>query len=688
MEAGKWLMDIKSHQVVPRPPLNTSLYSLDTLEALDTECSCELEKGEDLISNVKCSWQMDLRDCFKYVSVGTSTFSIAYAILCHGFLDIVPRHLAIRKSFLFYGFGLLNLIYGMTMGAYHVYIAGMTKTPWFFLLIIPLILRIAPVNVWYNIFSEIFPKLKSARPLSFLPERVKVALMVCPLFWFVGMALGFDTLVALITNLSEDLYGRATKPPFESVFPSLDARTNCIAEERKKNLDCYKLNGWIDKAMGEAIIDRVYPRYFTINYNTEAYFLDFFGATDFHHVLLVLAFWDNNSPRLRMMFGNHWLWDPIVKYGKNILLADFILVFIFAQFLIFSSTVSLKEKVAILLISLLQISPLPMLYLNDESLISGIVLPLTIVSFAIITAIIIHDIVCRRSGLSSRTITILKWVLRFPFLLVPFFVESVFSAHQNIDRVFTEIQDFCLASGDLVESVHFMIGSSFDESPAIDESQMPNGFHFIKTLQSLETRFYHANYFGVFTAIYNPVLLVSAFVPLLASVADSLLRNLRLRKKCGRFWFLSVLIVTTFMSTLYLSSMKPSHLYAWDWRNGSVWNHVPVHLNMKWINTSRYLLDLEQTNQTHKEAMLYQIRKRIGPTIHHINGLTGCGYMRSDGVRFQAFPQKSYLSMLELIFFDLRAQYIGLSRYKVYPDIYSLVLIPCLIFLGAYFYLH
>ena len=136
---GESKRGIDNNKDAPLPPMiKATLYSLESFEATGTECQCELKKVDDYIPEIKCSWPIDLGDSFKYVSVALSTFSIAHAILSYGYKEIVYDLLSSKKRILFQGFGLLNLMYGMTIGVYQVYIAGMTKTPWFFLLVFPL----------------------------------------------------------------------------------------------------------------------------------------------------------------------------------------------------------------------------------------------------------------------------------------------------------------------------------------------------------------------------------------------------------------------------------------------------------------------------------------------------------------------------------------------------------------------
>ena len=673
--------------------INATLYSLESFEATGTECQCELKKVDDYIPEIKCSWPIDLGDSFKYVSVALSTFSIAHAILSYGYKEIVYDLLSSKKRILFQGFGLLNLMYGMTIGVYQVYIAGMTKTPWFFLLVFPLILRMAPINVWYRIFSEIFPILKSVRYFSCLPIRFKTGVMVCSLFWFAGLTLGLNSLADLLRKLSRDVHGKATSFPFESVFPSIDLPTKCIGMEQRELFECFQFRGWIDESMGRNLLERAYPKYFVSATKPD---IRNFDEKDFDRVMDGMTYFENLVPSLRMMFGNYWLWDLIFAKSKDFLFIDFVLVSIFALLLILSATISLKEKVATFLILTLQISPLPVLYRRDEANIIGATLALMVAAFAVMTVVITVGFLRGRNGLSSMAHSFLKWSCLFSFILIPFYsyVES-FYAYQNFRQTFAKFRDFCLVSEDQRENVMYMEARQFIfYGPFLSPRQL----EFIDSLKSLEIMLFKANYFSVFCAIFGPILWVAASIPLLSMVAVSVSTSARFRRS-GNVWFHGFFIASTLGASLYLTKMKPRHVEVWDWSSlknlelkyfrfelNLIFKLYGIDLetihptNQEEMHFALNEVDLETTNSTVREAMLYQVRNRLGPIIHDVYGLNGCGFLSFN------VPHTFYLSIVSGAFFDLRAQYIALSLFRGYPDMYFLILIPCSILLGTYFF--
>ena len=265
------LYDNEVESEAPPPPLNSSLYSLKTFQALHTDCSCALLTKDYGHPEIKCSWKMDTQDVFKYISVASSTFAIAHTILNHGYKDFIPEYTSVGKRQIFYCYGVINLIYGITIGVYQVYIAGLTKTPWLFLLILPLILRIAPINVWFQILSNILPIDKVAQLFGSLTKGFKVSTMICSMFWFLGLTLGLESLADLLTSISRHIYGKARNYPFESVFPSIDVRTSCISTQGKVLFDCYRHNGWIDEATGDKVMQHVYPNYFGNSHSIDAF---------------------------------------------------------------------------------------------------------------------------------------------------------------------------------------------------------------------------------------------------------------------------------------------------------------------------------------------------------------------------------------------------------------------------------
>ena len=136
------------------PTTNASVYSLSSFKIQEKECSCKFAI-DDTTGELKCYWQEDY--LLQYLSVVSSTFSVAHAIVTSGYQDFLHNHLSQAGSMLFYCFTMVNVMFGSTMGIYHIYMVAMQYTPWMFMLTVPLLFRIAPINIWVRVLRKIFP---------------------------------------------------------------------------------------------------------------------------------------------------------------------------------------------------------------------------------------------------------------------------------------------------------------------------------------------------------------------------------------------------------------------------------------------------------------------------------------------------------------------------------------------------
>ena len=68
----------------------------------------------------------------------------------------------------------------------------------------------------------------------------------------------------------------------------------------------------------------------------------------------------------------------------------------------------------------------------------------------------------------------------------------------------------------------------------------------------------------------------------------------------------------------------------------------------------------------------------MGVAVHSAYAMTGCGFTHM-------MPQEVYLAVIRRMFGELRSQYLALSVYDMYDEIYVMALVPIAIFLGCFF---
>ena len=66
-----------------------TLYSLQPFKALEEKCTCKMEVFDGKWPEVKCFWEID--EILTYISLATSTVSIAYAVIQSGYYSFVQK---------------------------------------------------------------------------------------------------------------------------------------------------------------------------------------------------------------------------------------------------------------------------------------------------------------------------------------------------------------------------------------------------------------------------------------------------------------------------------------------------------------------------------------------------------------------------------------------------------------------
>ena len=667
--------------LVDLPPaditLNASLYSLNTLEIIDGNCECHLEDNIG-VPELKCSWMVD--DYFKYISVAMSAFSIANMALENGYLELY-KHLSKSKLLFLYGFGLVNIIYGSTISIYHLYLVGISKTSWYSLLLVPLIFRIMPLDVSWHILAKTFPILKQwTKELNFFPKKFQMPIRVICLFWFIGFMCGLESTSKTMLTTMQDLFGNANDFPLRQAFPSIELKSNSFSFF--KGFDQYKSNGWINENIAPRVVPKLYPQFYGSH------------ANDKNTIIMAIrqvAFYESSVSGLRLMLGNYRILDYLGKCNM-FLITEFFSTLVLSSSLIILSQETSKEKVMTLIILFLQIIPIGSYLLElHSSLIVGLASMIVILSFMIF--VITKCAIASCQKISKTLGKLINLSLYFLFVSLPLaLIGMMANMHLHFNQVYDEFTDYCQRSFDAhYHDVEFITEPTLDKElfllshNVLTKEQMA----FIKNILKLNQDLYEANFLSVFANVNGPVLVVSSLIPLLVLIAlDSF--NAKVVSTQARFKCCFTCFMVIASLSLFLFSEKPRFWYFWDWQKGkmSIPNYNQLIRNYRYDSSvelcnsmEKEWKDLYTINVTALEFGYNQVRKRFGHSIHNLFGLKGCGYMS------MMHPSQNYnhqLLRIHQTISDFRSQYLKLSKYNMYNEIYYLMLAPAVIFVATF----
>ena len=650
--------------------MNATLYSLPSFEVLDLSCDCKLVYNSGYQA-IKCSWEID--NYFKYVSVALSTFSVAHAITLRGYLNCLPGDISVVKKGLFYIIGVTSVAYGSTIGIYQVYMAGLTKTPWFLLLIFLLFLRMAPLEIWNHLLRSMLPSVQypKCRLCPNLSLATKNVTMIISLFWFWGVTRGLECLANLLTELSQDLFGANGNYPFASVYPSINLRYSCIM--RTSWFDCYQLNGWIDVSTAAALVEHVYP----------ILSQEIVGSRIDQLVPL-----KNKAPMLQILYGNHLFLDTFSRDNDIFHSVDIFLLYLFSFFLLFLSERSKNERFCTHILLMLQNS-LVLLQLSigrETSQLVGVVATLPVVAFATTTVIAFIVESIKRSVPSRICQYLMKYVLYTLLILIPIYLVKTHlmnpsDAQVNVEnalRVFVESCQEMERDGDGGGGSSSGSGSKDElvndhrishQDSVVSLSSRDSQAKHISVLKTLESEFFASSYSYAFWEIYHPILLVLVLTPLACltsfDVVSIFKHNINDNNKRGRFARLSLLamsVASAAVLPLYLTAIKPRFLWAWDWSRpapdmgaskatmSAASSTVPMATTMQGDNditshndddipslddyeldasfilsknSSKRVFDLDAMDEEHRRAIFRQIRNRIWMAVRGERSMSG-----------------------------------------------------------------
>ena len=665
------------------PPLNASLYTLDTFQKHETPCSCKFTKIETRWPEIQCSWE--IHNIFQYASLASSTISISNAVMVSGYLESFEPSLTGKKKFMIHVFGLLNIIYGLTIGIYYVDLKSLTHTPWLFLLTFLLFLQVAPPPAWKKIVQQILPyfRPKKRQLVTVMPAQMKQTITVCSLFWFIGIAKGFAAIAHFLTSLSNSLNDKMNQYPFISVYPSIDLINVCADD--KSPLPCYKLQGWIETSTALKIINNMYPDYGVAGKVTGNISDD---PQRYEKIIVKELYAQTTVASTRVMLGNYSLMDFLAENTEIFLFFDVLLLMIWSIILIFSSNFLLKIHVKMLIVLLLQISPMFLRFFVGESDLINI-LPLLVIFSFILTAIITWIRVYYRASKSLSKQIVTSVFSFLGFALLPFLVKEVtIRIHSQFYDTYKFLSDFCFRNLDFKTAAFYRTDRVFHKSiyNYLKYYFPPEFFDFIRDSLQLEKRFFYDNFLSVLMGVYEPIILGVACIPFLILVAVDAVILSRSKSLICRVISRLLSIFCFILLPILFYVMKPVTFTGHDWVvppglefvedfyfttynpqvTLGIWEYSRKHFYTKPLNS----IDEKVTNFT-----IDQVSRRFGPMFHgQVHGVATCAFGRTFMHPLLMYEQMKYVANC------FRYQYVVLRRYLLYNEIYVLGLIPLGVF--------
>ena len=595
---------------------------------------------------------------------------------------------------LFHCFALINIMFGSTVGIYNIYMAALQKTPWMFLLILPLLLRIAPINIWARVLSKIFPAFqKSPEWFSFLPRHLPTTIMVCSLFWFLGFIRGFEGAANILKNVSRDIYGRPHDYPFQVMYPSFALRSSCI--QRKSMFDCHRLRGWIDTTSASRVVKHIYAA--LIDQYENEYVAD--RKNQVLRELESITFYDSSVPELRIWYGNYSFLDPFFRIVSLFHFIDFIMLLILGFFIISVVESGIKAKLVLAIVLLLQITPMmsQIVRFDQTDLISFISMLVVwaIVGITIIAIFyfLLHSWGCRRSFWFQL---MAKFFLYFPFILIPIqFLAFSRTNHVFFYASYDQMVELCEVSKfHHHEDMIYVNDMSIENKAFLSAQQIlsQDQISFIDQILTTENDLFTTSFLNVLLEVYFAVLVLVVSLPLLAIVSFETMAVARFSALFSRrflFFLYTMLGLGIAVYPLYLGAVHPRYAMFWPWWSLRLTDSEKDTL--KWTTDFRETfrirerdvsfdwLDLDGTNSTLKEMMLSHLRGRMGGLIHSIYGMRGCGFGNF-------LPGYILYHKIAQYTAELRLQYIVLNKYLLYGHFNYGTFVPLALFLGAYLF--
>ena len=634
------------------------LYNLDSLQILKENCTCLVQRKNMLHFEVRCSWKVT--DWFTYVSLASSTISIALAIIQQGYIHVLlKKSTPVLSKICLCFFSMMSQVVGLSWGLYLIYMISLQHSLFFMVLFLLLLLRLAPFQIWGSILAQVNPDfflVKSS--FSWLSGRTKRALSVSTPFWFPSLIRGFRVLAGIISHLFRTMSGQEEEKLFQSILPSFTLRRIC--HEGANMFGCINFNGWIDEPQMMRIIERVYPKFVRGHFN----------RTVNGEIFRKEEVFGEYEGKMRIFIGNHNILEPLQGWSQTPLLVDLLVNFLFCQLFIYYLSISWREKLRMNMIVLLQAIPLAI----DLAVFHSDIISITSFGFSFSNMLI-----CTIMILSSFIHDQRPW-LRNGFIFLTYIIFSLFPilvyltnyvVDLNYQISLEQVEQHCDKNpfAGMIQSQ--TLGKYMEDEAKLAKIKTIMPQYYIdqyRALYGMLNSFSIMNFTKAFFEIYGPLMMFLSVVPLITIS----FHHLKVAFAFNWTRRIAVLFILFIFVTVWSVSVPDNRtLPGISWEGGpdeyteDVFNDIVASTVKIWQASKPTSVDL--TTLTSKKIRWIQdeIIARLPPFIWSYDGLAICKISR--GFHFQ-------------IFHNFRQQYVTISRFKLTICLRILALTPLLIF--------
>ena len=535
-------------------------------------------------------------------------------------------------------------------------------SPIFLLLFIPLLLRLAPCNIWGSILAQVIPATWVPRFRFCFSERFIHALSTCTPFWCLSFIRGFEVLAHLNSDLFRAMTGQDIANLFQSILPSFSLRATC--QEGENMFGCIEFSGWIDKSQMMRVIQRVYPNYFYGHFNNTVDFDTFWKE-------VILA---QNDAKLQIFIGNQNFVDPVEADKKTLLMMDLSVNLVFCEFFIFHLPITWREKLRMNFIMLLQTLPLLIDLVLYESYVS------ILVFYIALSHILIYVTYTTSSFIHNRCPRIYKpghvFLMNFILILIPILVFQMISIiNHSYNNSLKKLEEHCFGKTKSVEYYSHSIGEYTDDDMQLAKLKSIFPAEYIdayKDLYRIMNSFGRINFRQAFFNIYGYMLVVLSCVPLITEIFYCLLKGSHYKKER---MLLAVLLCIGLVLGLCFFVPKSYILNGISWDSANIMKGVfgdALAASMEVYRSSKKSAsDLNSLTRSRIDWIQKELLDRLPPFLRSYEGVVTCRTLRYN--------------VLE-VFHNFRKQLITLYQFKLTISYYFSAFTPLFIFLYIFIF--
>ena len=378
-----------------------------------------------------------------------------------------------------------------------------------------------------------------------------------------------------------------------------------------------------------------------------------------------------------MYIGNYKILNPVADHENSIILVDVVVTMVFSEIIILLTSESMKEKMVMNVILLMQTVPLILnLTIFDASKQGFISAVITFVYLANIGTYVIFVMTSLYTRIKNKCVRLNVIIMTYAIMAcIPTIIIFEMSRGKlAYEQLMMEFQNQCFHVPGQYDQIRYLLGM-YIKDPAkhllVSEYLNSSKVEEYAKLVDIQRQLTQGSFSNVFLEIYGPIMTIVSLYPIVALTCYLLMDQSQVKpRKVTRELLVVVFVTITsvgfwfyqpHVDALNTITWDQSFIYSGYWARGAEFT-----FNI-WYSSKKIQHPLDQMPEPRLDWILDQLKGRISKLMSDHTGLMDC----------QLTPIK--FEIIE----NFKEQYVTINRFYLDKNLWIFVFFPVIIFFQA-----